>query len=316
MQELISIRRSLIHCEDFTSEESGVNCGELASHLLRLYTCLCDVDKGKDPEVLEAVKYTLEFYRELVNTNPYALGPVLAKSLRESSVLLHRTEMYNEALLAGQISVDIYRKLASIRQDTFGFPLAETLYAISSYLYDAGKGKEALNTLEEIVELCRKLMHEQSIVSTSDRTDLSYMIFTRLQVMRNLPQEATIFMRKSVEILIEVKEPVSTYNSTLTRSLRILSNCLRKSVCGEDELTAIIGHTHIYKDLGKTEVQETLAAFQESVYISRDFDQSRLDLLELLTSLSGRLGAAAAGRRDEALVTTIEAAKTCKELKK
>ena len=250
----------LVSCEKITSEEVRTNCGDLASLLLGLYMSLPGADKGDNPGVLTAVKRAMITCQDLVDKYAHALKPTLAQSLRELPIYLSQIEMRGEALIASRVVVDIHRKLAWIYPDRFEFALAEALYTFSICLHDVEREEEALDGLEEIVKLCRKLKHERPTVPTLDSADLIHAIFTRLQGMKESPKEGINFVQKSVEILKEVQEPISTYNSTLARSLRILSTCHSDSGDWASDISE-----ELSVEVGKQEIFTTLLEDRKSV---------------------------------------------------
>jgi tetratricopeptide (TPR) repeat protein len=258
----------------------------------------------------------------------------LAHALNILGIRLSNLARHDDALIARQQAVALYRSLANTRPELFLSELASSLNELGSSLSNIGRLTEALSVSQEAIEIRRRLAQTQPDTSlanlASNLNDVSVYLFDL-----GRRKEAQAASREAIDLyrlLAEVQPDI--FLSSLAMSLNNLSNALFATGDREEALTAIREVVDIYRSLAQTRpdsalrelavslnvlsnalselgrYDEALTASQEAVDVYRRLAQSRPDasLRELamsLNNISGRFSDL--GRREEALATSQEA---------
>ena len=330
---ITAIHRSLIKHKGFITKENGANFGELMSLLFSLHTCLRDVDKGKDHEVLISLKGATEFCQELVNACPRALNPTLLQLLRELPVHFSDIGLHEGAILAArQMVTDIHTKLEPIGPSTAECALARSLYVFSTCIASRGSENEGIDVTKECVQLCGRLLQGQPAATASDLLGLLDKLFTSLRMGEN--DFAINTLQRFITVLRKAVATLPEHKPSLARSLRILSVHLSEADMRDDAFLVDKEAADIYrglsedgssrKDLAVTlrdlsestqcNHLEAIAFLQESVRIFRGEGSFGIDLLISLEILSKKYRVA--GMQDGALSATKDMVRICRGLKR
>ena len=239
-----------------------------------------------------------------------------------------------EALVAIEEAVDLYRSLVSIQPDDFRPGLAASLISLSRYRSELGRREEALDVIEEAVDLHRSLA---SIQPDAFRPGLAASLNNLSTCLSNLGRhdEALVAIEETVGFYrdLEATRPDS-FRPDLDETLNNLSVCLSKLGRHDEALVAIEEAVAIRRGLAATlpdafrpglllnlsnlttclsmlhRHDEALTAGEEAVAICRELEATRPDafrpeLAGCLNDLSNRFSNL--GRREDALITIEEA---------
>lgn len=112
---------------------------------------------------LAASKVGVAICRDLVKTDPAFLCAVIAStcSLNNLSVQLRALRRMEEALVANEEAVEIYRVLANTNSEAFNPNLASSLNNLSIRLSFLGRSEDALVAIEETVEKLKSTGHRE-----------------------------------------------------------------------------------------------------------------------------------------------------------
>ncbi|KAG8793853.1 POC1 centriolar protein A [Ceratobasidium sp. 428] len=213
---------------------------------------------------------------------------VFARACLSLSSRLRYEDRREEALVASEEAVQVYRKLASDQPSAFTMDLAESLTSVSQRLTDVGRREEALETAQEAAEICRR-----SAVDQSDKLipqlgcSLAHLSVTLSDLGRK--EEALAVVEEAVQLYREYAGELPTeLKRDMAKALHSLSNHLGGVGRREEALVVIVEAVQLRRQLAA----ERPAA-------------STPDLAMSLNNLSGRLSDT--GRREEALAAIEEA---------
>ncbi len=219
----------------------------------------------------------------------------LAASVNNLSIRLSDLGHREEALVAGQEAVDVYRELSQSRPDAFQPDLAMSLNNLSNRLSVLGRREEALEAVQDAVAIRRNLSQSRPDAFQWELAISLNSLSNRLSELGRR-EEALLAAQEGLDIYRElVQSRPDELRPDLALSLNNLSNRLG--------------------DLGRHE--EALVAGQEAVDVYRELSQSRPDEFRpdvalSLNNLTTRLGNL--GRLEEALEAVQEAVAIRREL--
>jgi tetratricopeptide (TPR) repeat protein len=200
-----------------------------------------------------------------------------------------------EALLAAQEAVDIYRELAAARPDAFRPDLAASLNNVANRLSDLGRREEALQAAQDAVEIRRELAAARP---DAFRPDLA-------MSLNNVANRLSGLGRRE-EALQAAQEAVEIYRELAAA---------RPDAFRPDLATSVNNVAGFLSGLGRRE--EALQAAQEAVEIRRELaaarpDAFRPDLAASLNNVANRLSHL--NRHRKALLAVQEAVNNYRDL--
>jgi tetratricopeptide (TPR) repeat protein len=258
----------------------------------------------------------------------------LAARLRNLGNRLSALSRREEALAAAQEAVDIYRRLAKTRPDTFLPDLAKSLNNFGAMLSNLGRREEALAATQEAVDIYRSLAKTRPDAFLPDLAKSLNNLGTDLSAIGRR-EEALAAAQEAVDIYRRLAQiRLSAFLPDLANSLNTLGAMLSNLGWREEALAAAQEAVDTYRRLAKTRPdaflpdlanslnnlgnglsdlgrrEEALAATQEALDIRRRLAKTRPDpflpdLASSLNNLSHHLSEL--GRREEALATAQEA---------
>ncbi|KAF7971734.1 hypothetical protein HWV62_20041 [Athelia sp. TMB] len=239
-----------------------------------------------------------------------------------------------EALLAAQEAVVLFRALSREQPAMYSGVLASCLSNLSTRLSDLGRAHDALSAVEEAVNLYRPLAAERPAAYNADLAMSLSNLSNRLSALGQA-QEALSAVEESVHLrrALAAERPAA-YNADLASSLTNLSVQLSALGRAQEALSAVEEAVNLHRvlaaerpaahnadlamslnnlsghlsNLGRA--QEALSAVEEAVNLRRALAAERpaaynADLASSLSNMSGELSAL--GRAQEALSTVEEA---------
>jgi TIR domain/Tetratricopeptide repeat len=246
---------------------------------------------------LRVAERLLELARELESAAD--AGPAVPSEVREEALNYLAARLGNlgirlfnlgrreEALAASQEAVDIYRRLAETRPDTFLPDLAKSLNNLGRDLFNLGHRDKALAASQAAVDIYRRLVETRPDFLPDLATSLNNFGNGLSNLGRH--EEALAAAQEAVDIRRRLAETrPDAFLPDLATSLNNFGNGL--------------------SNLGRHE--EALAAAQEAVDIRRRLAETRPDafLPRLATSLNNfGIRLSSLGRRQEALAVSQEA---------
>ncbi|KZP07514.1 TPR-like protein [Athelia psychrophila] len=211
-----------------------------------------------------------------------------ASTLLLLSVRLKYAGRLDEALVASQEAVDLYRMLAAERPMAINEDLSRALYSLSTDFSALGRREEALATINEAVDLYRALAAERSVVFNADLAkslDKQSTFLSRIGLL----EEALVVVKEAVDLYRALtEERPAVFNVDLAMSLDTLSNQLSALGLREEALVAINEALGLYRALAA----ERPVAFNVYLAMSLDHQSKHLSVL---------------GMREAALVAVKEA---------
>ncbi|KZP14725.1 TPR-like protein [Athelia psychrophila] len=211
-----------------------------------------------------------------------------ASTLISLSMCFKYAGRLEEALVASQEAVDLYRALAAERPVAFNADLAASLNNISNRLSALGRREEAVVASQEAVDVFRTLAAERPVVFNADLARSLANLSVCLSALGRR-EEALVTNQEAVDLYRALAaERPAVFNVNLAQSLNNISIWL--------------------SDLGRRE--EALVAVKQAVDLLRALAAERpvvfnAYLAMSLHTISNRLSDL--GRREEALVTGQEA---------
>ncbi|KDQ09111.1 hypothetical protein BOTBODRAFT_191302 [Botryobasidium botryosum FD-172 SS1] len=257
----------------------------------------------------------------------------LGSTLVNISTRLAYMDRREEALLAIQEAVTLYRQLAEDSPTTFNPDFARSLNYFSIRLSDLGERKDALAASRECVALLRPLAEDCPPTFNPTLAHSLNNLSIRLSDLGQ-QEDGLAAVQESVALYRQlVEDHPSAFKSDLAHSLITFSNRLLALGRREDAIAAIRESVVLHRQLAEDRPAafnlnlalslsnfsnrltalgqrgEALAAIQESVALYRQLAENRLltnnsDLAHSLNSLSNCLSAL--GKREDALTAIQE----------
>ncbi|KAG8682780.1 POC1 centriolar protein A, partial [Ceratobasidium sp. 395] len=266
---------------------------------------------------------------------------VFARACWSLSSRLRYEDRREEALVANEEAVQVYRTLAADQHSSFTIDLAESLTSVSQRLTDVGRREEALETAQEAAEICRRSAVDQSgkLIPQLGRS-LTYLSITLSDLGRK--EEALTVVEEAVQIYREYAGELPTeLKRDMAKALNNLSNHLGDVGRREEALVVIVEAVQLRRQLAEGKLAkstnnlasslhnlsvrlsdigrcvEALAAIEEAVMLCRQLAVDRPaaftpDLATSLNNLSSDLSDM--GRREEALAAIEETVQLYREL--